>query len=109
MSLLPGKPLHWQGEQSGQRRGLQRLRGECNDWFVAGRTEGNLHRRPVMPLPLASQPEIHVCWGDRRLEPGVYRTDLWGGLGLVAQRQPEGAGAWCGHNWEYSWKKPGPR
>ena len=44
-----------------------------------------------MPLPLASQPETHVCWGEWRLELGVYRTDLWGGLGSVAQRQPEGA------------------
>ena len=82
MSLPPGKPLHWQGEQSGQRRGLQRLRGECSDWFVTGRTEGDLHRRPVTPLPLASQPEIHVCWGEQRLNwwfTGQTCGEDWGG------------------------------
>lgn len=52
------------GVISEDREGLQRLRRKCNNWFVAGRTETDLHRRSGPP-PCMSQPGMLVRhrWG----------------------------------------------
>lgn len=58
-------------------------------------------------MPLRQHPSLRYIFAgvSGGWNWGGFGTDLWGGLGLVAQRQPEGAG--CGVAQPgVAWKKP---
>ena len=97
----PGNPLHWLGDQLGQRE-LQRLRGECSSWLAAGRTEID-QQRQSWPPRCTHQLETCVCWYGRwrRLgaETQASQTDLgeeWDWLCGDSLKELERG---LGHNW----------
>lgn len=48
-------------EISQDRRGLQRLRGECSSWTVAGKAERDQYGGSRL-TPCAPQPKMYICW-----------------------------------------------
>ena len=69
------------------------LGGECNNKFVEGKMDSNLHRRWAPP-PCTPQPETLICWcgWGLPLTLRLQRSDPGRGLGLAAQKQPKEAG-----------------
>ena len=93
--LHPGKPLHWQGDQLGQKgsfRGLQEsaAAGLQQAEQMEACTNGPCHR-PALPSLRCAFAFVYGGWV---LKLGLQRTDPGRGRGLAARRQPEGAGLW---------------
>ena len=78
----PGEPPSLAGRSAGTDRELQR----------------KVQHRQSLPPHCTSQPEMHVCCCAQCLgsetQLKLEQTDLERGLGLAAQRQPEGPGVW---------------
>ena len=83
------------GRAAGTERELQRLGGQRNSQFAADKTETCTEDLCYLVQSSAQDVCLLVCAGaetwDSNDRPGR-------GLGLVARRQPEGAGVWYGPN-----------
>ena len=59
---------------AGTERELQRLRGEHNKWFVAGKTERDMHKWSI-PLTCVPQSERCVQWYRQGLGAGIQDSE----------------------------------
>lgn len=90
-------PLSLVGRSAGTDTELHRLREECSNQTVGGRTERNQHRWSWTPR-CTSQPELHICWCMQGLSAATWAS---------VDRPGERAGVDCvetaGRSWRVLW------